>query len=289
MMLKDVMKLTRIEHSLLLVVAVITAELLVGGKTSPGTMLLSLVAPLLIGMGSFAINDYFDIKVDTTNKKLDRPLVSGVITKDEAVWITLFCFVVGILAALFINMLAFVIALVYALLAVLYSYKLKESVLAGNLYIASTTSIAFIYGNYVVAGILATSIIYISIIAFLANLGREIHGMIRDYSGDRRARNAKNLVFYLGKRKSAYLAFVLYAEAVIISVFVFFFQFPFAHNLAYIVPIFVADVAQLYIAFGYLAKKESRRFYVFARNLGLLAMGIGLIGFLSSALFYIYV
>ena len=64
----------------MLVIAVVAAELLAGGLPATGVLALSLITPIFVSMGSFAINDYFDIGVDRLNRKKNRPLVSGALT-----------------------------------------------------------------------------------------------------------------------------------------------------------------------------------------------------------------
>ena len=73
--LSAVLKLTRIEHSVMLAIAVVAAELISGVLPSPGIFVLALIPPIFVSMGAFAVNDYFDIKVDRFNKRYDRPLV----------------------------------------------------------------------------------------------------------------------------------------------------------------------------------------------------------------------
>lgn len=71
-------RLTRIEHGFMLVVAVLIGEIVaLRGFPPAGIALLSILPPFLIEIGSFAINDYFDIESDRKNKKSDRPLVTG--------------------------------------------------------------------------------------------------------------------------------------------------------------------------------------------------------------------
>lgn len=188
-----VLRLTRVEHSLMLVIAVVAAELLAGGPPAPGILALSLITPIFVSMGSFAINDYFDIDVDRLNGKKKRPLVSGALTQAQALLVAGMSFAIGVLASAFISAYAFAIALAFALLAIVYSWKLKEVLLLGNAYIALSMVIPFIYGSYVSGGALAPAIAPVCAMVFLSGLGREIHGTIRDYSGDVKVRNARTL------------------------------------------------------------------------------------------------
>ncbi|MEM3228556.1 MAG: hypothetical protein QW549_03130, partial [Candidatus Micrarchaeaceae archaeon] len=68
-----ILRLTRIEHSVMLIIAVVAAEL-IASRSLPDyfVLALSLITPIFISMASFAINDYFDIETDRLNKK-SRP------------------------------------------------------------------------------------------------------------------------------------------------------------------------------------------------------------------------
>jgi len=279
-------RLTRIEHSFMLVVAVLAGELISGAMPSLLVLVLSFITPVFISMSSFAINDYFDVESDRLNKRLDRPIVSGQVTKKQALDIAVASFIIGIAASVLINVYALTIALAFGALAMLYSYKLKDTLLWGNIYIALSMAIPFIYGDFVVSHVLAINIILISFVVFLSGLAREIHGMIRDYEGDRKARKTKNLIKYFGTLRSAYVAFLLYIEAVVISLFMFFYEKPFAYNLVYIIPIVLVDVVLLYIAAMH-TKRNDHKFFKLSRNASLAAMAVAIFTYLVSALLFI--
>lgn len=287
--ISGLMRLTRVEHSIMLVVAVAAAELISGGLPALPKLILSFVTPIFISMGSFAINDYFDVESDRHNKRVDRPIVSGEITRRSALVVSACSFAVGVIASIFINAYALFIAAIFALLAVLYSYKLKDVILLGNLYIGLSMAIPFLYGNFVVSQELSTAIVAIFFIAFLSGLAREIHGMIRDYRGDLSARKTRNLVHYIGGQRAAMLAFLLYAEAILISIFVFFFVKPFVFSLVYAVFIGIGDILLAYTATVCMMHVNSRSVYLSARNISLAAMGIVLIGYLLVPLVHITV
>ncbi|MCL4389007.1 UbiA family prenyltransferase [Candidatus Marsarchaeota archaeon] len=281
-------RLTRIEHSAMLVIAVIAAELISGPLPSFPILLLSLITPIFVSMGSFAINDYFDVESDKSNKRFDRPLVNGELSMRSALSISIISFVIGVGAGAFINAYAFAIALIFGALAFLYSYRLKDMLLLGNIYIALSMAIPFLYGDFVVSSMLSKGIAVVFFIVFLSGLAREIHGMIRDYRGDAKARRTRNLVHRIGSLRSAQLAFLLYAEAILISIFAFFFIAPFMFNLSYILPIGIADAMLAYVAILALFR-GSHSFYKSARNISLLAMGVALLGYLVSPLLHFIV
>lgn len=279
------LRLTRIEHSAMLVVAVIAAELISGGIPRLPILVLSLVAPIFISMASFAINDYFDVESDRANKRFDRPITGGEISRNAARVISLVCLAIGIGASAFINLYAFSIAIVFGALAVLYSYRLKDMLLLGNVYIAFAMAIPFVFGDFVVSRTLAPAIVAVFFIVFLSGLAREIHGMIRDYHGDATARKTRNLVQHTGKAKASQIAFVLYLEAMLISVFAFFFVQPFRYNIYYMVPIAIADIMLAYVAVACVLR-ENQHTYRLARNISLVAMGVALVGYLIASILY---
>ncbi len=280
------LKLTRIEHSLMVILAVVAAELIAGGLPGVFNFIYYLFPPILVNMGAFAINDYFDIEADKLNKRLDRPLVSGALSKESAYTAAIACFLIGTALSFLINLYAFIIVAVFAFLSYLYSYSLKDTLLVGNVYVAFSMAIPFIYGNFLVSSNINPTIILISFVVFLSGLAREIHGTIRDAAGDAKARGSKNLVRFLGKDKAALFALLLYVEAIAISIFMFFYSAPFKLNLVYIVPVFIADLIFIYVAFGYLKRKD-RKFFDLSRNLSLAAMGLVLLTYIFSAVFYL--
>lgn len=280
------LRLTRIEHSIMLVIAVVAAELISGHITMGIQFLASIVTPILVSMGSFAINDYFDVEADKANGFVDRPIVSGKISKREALEWSIALLVVGALVSALINPYALAIAVVFAGLAFLYSYRLKDTLLVGNVYIAFSMVIPFIYGDFVVSKSLSIMIVLISVVIFLSGLAREVHGMIRDREGDAKVRKSKNVLHYMSPKGAGFVALALYIEAIFISVYMFLYYYPpFYHNLVYIVPIALTDAMLAYVAIGeLLAKHNRKRFHRLSRNMSLAAMTIALLAYLGAAL-----
>ncbi len=289
MALKDYIKLTRAEHSLMLAIAVVAAELVTAGKLpSLPIFIIALIPPILIGMASFSINDYFDVKVDKKNGKVKRPLVSGAILPKTAFNLSIALFVIGVAFSALINLYAFIISIIFAVLAFLYSYKLKETLLIGNVYIAFAMAIPFIYGNYIMSTAINLNIILITFVILLSGVAREIHGMIRDKIGDIKERHSKNLIYYIGSRMSAVAASILYISAVIISIAMFWIKQPFYMNLVYLIPILGVDITLIYVSAVYLKEKISEKEFTNTRNISLLAMSAAILIYLISAAFQIY-
>jgi 4-hydroxybenzoate polyprenyltransferase len=265
----------------MLLVAVIAAELLAGGLPSPAIFVISLVVPVTVSMGAFAINDYFDVEADRLNRKM-RPLVTKDLTKEDAIWITAATLGVGILASALINPYAFAITLIFAALAVLYAYILKAVLLVGNAYVALSMVIPFIFGSYVVSTGVNNGIILISVMIFCSGLAREIQGTIRDYEGDVRARHAMTLPAVIGKQASAAVALAFYIIAVLVSAHLFFSVAPFMHDIAFGVLITLSDIMLLGVGTIYLSS-DARKLYRMGRNVSLFAMFLALIAIVLAA------
>ncbi len=277
---KAILKLTRIEHSAMLVVAVLAAELIVKGSfPSLPVLVLSLITPIFISMASFAINDYYDIEVDRANGKR-RLLVTGELKPMDALYVTAVSLLIGVAASAFINLYAFAIAIIFGLLALLYSSRLKGIILIGNIYIALSMAIPLIYGSYVVSNSIGPAIIFVSFMIFLSGVAREIHGTVRDMEGDSK-RGFRTLPMLIGREASGAIALVLYIIAIAISLYLLSSVPPFRYNLSFGAPIAISDALLLYTAIGYLSIGSSR-FYDKARNISLAAMALALLALLLS-------
>jgi geranylgeranylglycerol-phosphate geranylgeranyltransferase len=281
--LLSILRLTRAEHSVMLVIAVITAELLSGFHLSAWAFALSIISPIFLSMGAFAVNDYFDIEVDRANGR-KRPLVSGELKPSDAVLVTVVSMMTGMIAGALINYYCAAIAVFFGALSVLYSYRLKELPAVGNAYVALAMAIPFVFGNYVSSIALSPANAVIFAMVFLSGFAREIDATIRDFAGDR-LRGASTLPKVIGPAASAYVAFALYSASVALSVYMFLSTMPFMLNAAYAVPIAVSDALLLYSGAAYVSRAESR--YAKVRNISLAGMALALACFLISAILYI--
>jgi len=180
---------------------------------------------------------------------------------------------------------------VFAALAALYSYRLKEMLLVGNLYIAASMAIPFLFGDLVVSNTVGPVILLLCATVVASGFAREVHGTIRDYRGDRKARNVRSIPSYIGMLGSACLALAFYLVAIALSVWLFFFALPFFHNLFYIVAIAVVDGMLFYVGTSYLclcsSRKSAGKEFLKMRDISLLAMGIALVVYLLSAFIYV--
>ena len=279
----SVLKLTRFEHSILLIIAVIGAEVLAGGPPDIHVAALSVITPIFLSMSAFAINDYFDVNVDRANKKR-RPLVTGELKPSEALVVAAVSMAIGIVGGLLLNEYCFIIAVIFGVLSILYSYRLKDIPLVGNSYVAFSMAIPFVFGNYVMTYKLFDSVVLIFFLIFISGLGREIYGTIRDFEGDRK-RRALTIPMLIGRQAATYLGFLLYLVAVAISVYLFLRVLPFEGNVLYGSLMLISDFMLLLSSVPFLLSNKG--WYGHARNLSLGAMGLALLCILLSAVLYV--
>jgi geranylgeranylglycerol-phosphate geranylgeranyltransferase len=279
MFLRELFKLTRFEHAIMLAFAVLIAQTAVLGAVPEISLalILSLLVPVLSEMGSFALNDYLDIKTDRLNKKNDRPLVKGTISPGFALNFSIASLALSVALASFINLPAFAIALAFNALAVMYNWKLKDLPLVGNAYIALTMAIPFIFGNFVVAPALTQITLILALLGFVAGLAREIIKSAQDMEGDRKARGSKTLPIIIGERNAVWAAVGLYL------LFIGLTTLPFVQGLpAAAAPVSLVAVADAIILI--ICYKSVRGEYGFARNASLVAFMLGMIGIMAATL-----
>ncbi|HIH20602.1 TPA: UbiA family prenyltransferase [Candidatus Micrarchaeota archaeon] len=270
--LKDWLALTRAEHAVIVLIAVMASEFVVSKRFS-SDFLFPALGPALITLGAFAWNDYFGIKTDKALKRMDRPLVSGKINSRIAFHIAIALFALGVFLTLFVNQTVFLIAIAFAVLSMLYDPVLKKIPLLGNAFIASSMSISFLYGNYAVVSTLNSFVLLFSAIAFAGGLGRELVLTLRDVKGDEKI-GAKTLPMLLGHFKTIVLASVLFHLAVVMSLV------PLAtdRNLGYMVFIGITDVLFLISAWT-LTFNQSRPMLEKVRNYTLWGLLSGVVAF----------
>jgi geranylgeranylglycerol-phosphate geranylgeranyltransferase len=287
--LKALWELMRLEHGLMLVVAIAIGSLIAQKTLPPLTrLILTFFTALFLEASTFALNDYYDLEIDRKNKRTDRPLVRGDLKPQTALYVFAVLFPLGILSSFFVNPTCFIIAGVTGLFAVLYDVKLKRIKLIGNFYIAYVMAIPFIFGGAATLEgttfslAIPPAVYTVALIAFLAGSGREIMKDVMDFEGDRKT-GVRSFPRYIGIRGSNVLAAVFYLCAIALSFIPFFirsFEFYF-HNYYYLFLVLITDVLLLVTSVQLLVQRQvDLRFH---RRFTLVALFVGLLAFLIGA------
>ena len=290
--IKAIWELMRLEHGIMIFLAILIGSIVALEGTGLPTwdkLILTFFTALFLEASTFALNDYFDLEIDKKNKRTDRPLVRGDLQPKTALYLFGIFFPLGILSSFFVNQTCFAIALITALLAILYDVKMKKIKLIGNFYIAYVMAIPFIFGAVAVIKTntlsinIHPSIFIIALIAFLAGSGREIMKDVMDFEGDKE-KGVRSFPKYIGQRKSNILAALFYIIAIVLSFLPFMMdKFGVYYlNYYYLLPIMLTDTMLLTTSFQLIFKKKPHlKIY---RKFTLVAIFIGLISFLVGAL-----
>ncbi|MEM2869774.1 MAG: geranylgeranylglycerol-phosphate geranylgeranyltransferase [Thermoplasmata archaeon] len=206
---------------------------LAGGIVAAGTDVLSspptfslfvamLVAFLYTGGGN-TLNDYYDRLIDRVNHP-DRPLPMKRIRPASAWRLSIFLFASGLISSFFIgwpgiNHLCLLIALLNMFLLWVYEFSLKRSGLPGNLTISWLTASLFLFGGAAVippgtSYEVPVQVLVLSLLAFLASMGRELIKGIEDIEGDTDRRTVPRLI---GPKRAGAVASAWILLAVLLS------------------------------------------------------------------------
>ena len=258
---------------------------IVGGGSTYVAAILGFFTALFIQAGTFALNDYCDLESDIANRRMDRPLVRGAITKSVALLVACVATALGIVFAVILTLflndpLLFVLAFILAVLGILYDLKMKEYFVVSNFYIAFTMAVPFIYGGLIASDRISTELIILSCIALLAGFGREVMKDIADVKGDE-LRDVKSLARVYGVATAKRVVIGSYLLAVLLSVVPFLVvNTSYYFNFAYLLPIAAADVLFLHTCIGL---RNVDPDYGFMRKETLMAIAIGLVAFICGA------
>jgi geranylgeranylglycerol-phosphate geranylgeranyltransferase len=166
--------------------------------------LAAFVALLVTGAGN-AWNDYLDIEIDKINQP-HRALPAGMVSPQYAVWFALGLNVLALLIAALVNTGVFFITLVFSLILYLYSWRLKSTVLLGNLTVAITSAVTVVFGGVAAGNVRPT--LWLAIIIGTAILAREVLKTIADYEGDLR-QQVRTVATVWGKRGARVVFYVV--------------------------------------------------------------------------------
>lgn len=224
----------------------------VAGPVSWWPVIMAAVAVLLITVSTNAWNDYVDIEIDKVNKP-HRPLPSGQVTRTNALLFSIAGTFLSLVAAVFINQPAFIIVVASNILLYLYSWKLKCSVLWGNIAVAMITGLCVIFGGVAAGNI--QPVITLSVVVFFAIMGREILKTMADYKGDLKE-NCKTIAVAWGKKKARTYVLIFLGIAIVMIIALYFIE---QYKPAYLViSLFLACPVLIYVALNSKATMPER-------------------------------
>jgi geranylgeranylglycerol-phosphate geranylgeranyltransferase len=156
-----------------------------GNFTNFETVPLIFFSMACITSAGFAINDYFDKESDAVIKP-KRPIPSGALSLKQVIAVSAFLFVLGLILALLINWLSFIILLADSALLLVYSAMVKrKSGFVANVLVGILTGTAFLYGEATISIPPSLSLVSLSLypIAF-GTIGGNVLRDILSLEGD---------------------------------------------------------------------------------------------------------
>ena len=234
--------------------------------------------------GAFAINDYIDYEIDKSNKRSDRPLVLGLITRKTALITAIVLLLVDLVLVLFLNRVALILALVSIPIFYIYSLGLKRKILVKNLLIAYSYSGTIIFGSLVSDTILEPIIIYFAIMGFIIGLGSEIMFDIADVEGDKEL-GINTIPNKFGLKSAALVSVVIYFVIVIMDPLPFFILID---SRLYFDPLFLILILIPVISYVFLSisllKNQTKENTLKLRKLIFVIMQVGVLSYLIGVL-----
>lgn len=150
-----------------------------------GAVGLAALATFLVTASSNAWNDYLDIEIDRINRP-DRVLPAGHLQPRTALIFSLSLAALSLAFTAAINPTALYIALFSNVLLFLYSWRLKSTVLLGNLSVALISALTVIFGGVAVNQNNLRPTLSLAVVILVVILCREVLKVIADYEGDLR-------------------------------------------------------------------------------------------------------
>ena len=228
---------------------------------------------------SMAVNDVYDVEVDRVNRP-ERPLPSGRISEAGASRISVVAILGGVACSvLTLNPLAVVIALFYAFLSWLYNSRAKKEGIGGNLIVASSLAIPFIYGGVITGGSATGSLLLLmALTSFFSGVGREVVKTMADVEGDAK-RGVKSVARTGGLRVASAVGAAFFLLAVVTS------WVPLIAGIAnqiYTYGVIIPDAIFIGLAAAILARPDAAR-ALRVKRVALAGMTVGLLVFIGGA------
>jgi geranylgeranylglycerol-phosphate geranylgeranyltransferase len=234
--------------------------------------------------GAFAINDYIDYEIDKSNKRSDRPLVLGLITRKTALLTAVVLLLIDLVLVLFLNRVALIIALVSIPIFYIYSLGLKKKILVKNILIAYSYTGTIIFGSLVTDAFLEPIIIYFALMGFIIGLGSEIMFDIADVEGDKEL-GINTIPNKFGLKTAAKVSVVLYLIIIVMDPLPFFILID---SRLYFDPLFLMLILIPVISYVFLSisllKNQTKENTLKLRKLIFVIMQVGVLFYLIGVL-----
>ena len=234
--------------------------------------------------GAFAINDYIDYEIDVKNKRSDRPLVIGLISRKSALITAILLLIMDLILILFLNGVALFLALISIPAFYIYSLGLKKLVIVKNGLIAYSYAGTILFGSLVTDAVLEPIIIYFAFMGFIVGLGSEIMFDIADIEGDKEL-GINSIPNKFGFKIAAKVSVICYFIIIIMDPLPF---FVLIDSRLYFDPLFLVLILIPVISYVFLSisllKNQTKENTLKLRKLIFVIMQVGVLSYLIGVL-----
>lgn len=235
-------RLFRFDLSFAAGTCVILGEFLaIGSISSLQQAVFGFLSVFFISSASLILNDYFDIEIDKINAP-NRPLPSGMVTKFDVIILFFLCSILGSASSIMLGIEALIFVVFVWIVGFLYNWKLKRYGLIGNLFVAFSVGMTFIFGGIAVGRPFEILVWFMGITAFLIDLGEEIAADSMDVEGDREG-GSRSLAVLLGPEKAMKISAGVFSMMIIWSFVPFVFGWM---EWPYFLPLILLDMIILF-------------------------------------------
>jgi len=212
----------------------------------------------LISASILVLNDYFDVETDKINAP-DRPIPSNLVTRSEALALSILLLIAGLFISYFIGIFVLLISMVLTGLGFLYNRYFKRSGLPGNLVVSFSVGMTFIYGGATVELPFHKIVVFFAIIAALIDLAEEIAADSMDTKGDLLI-NSNSIAIRYGESVALKISASIFLLVILLSFIPFIINW---FSIIYLIPIGIMDISIAYPTFKLLnSKTEERRQFI---------------------------
>lgn len=235
-------RLFRLELPLSAGICVILGAFLAAGSVPPiSQLVLGFLSIFFISATALILNDYFDCEIDRVNAP-ERPLPAGLVTKREALVLSIVVALLGLLCAALISLPALAIAVVVWIVGIAYNWRFKRTGLPGNLMVAFSVGMTFVFGGVVVGHPTDRVVWWFGLLAMLFDLGEEIAADAMDVEGDRII-GSRSLAIVIGPRRALKVSAGVFLAVILVSLVPFVLRWL---EPIHLVPILLMDAVLLY-------------------------------------------
>ena len=279
--LKGLFALLRFELPFSAGICVVMGQILASGEiASLIVTACGFLSVFFISASILVLNDYFDVETDKINAP-HRPIPSNAVSRTEALLLSLFLLIAGLILSYLLNLTALIIAVFLLMIGFLYNRFFKKSGLPGNLMGSISVGMTFIYGGVSVGLPFNKMSWFFGIIAALIDLGEEIAADSMDIQGDKLI-SSKSLAIKYGRRAAIKVSVLIFISVIILTTLPFILSW---FSVSYLLPVSIMDLFIGYSSYK-LFKSEGTDGRKYIRLLYLGATS-GLIVFIIMRLFEI--